>query len=255
MAGRNKGKLLQWLMLLVCLASAGILLYDMIIVPKQNQELSQQLKEAFPENPSPGGSSPEGGPKQAGEESQIPAIDLVALQKQYPDVKGWITIPGTTIDYPVLQSSEAEPEFYLKHNYKKEWDSNGSLFLQWNCDVSESQNLVLYGHNMNSGAMFGNLDDYTDYGYWQEHQKIYFQTGDGVSEFVITAVLKTDVQRFPFQRVSFPTEEALIEYVEQAKGQALFETGVDSSGIQVLTLITCSYEWQEARNVVIGIKR
>ena len=78
---------------------------------------------------------------------------LSALQAEYPDIQGWISIPGTCVDYPVLQSSADDPEYYLRRTYKGEHRTAGSIFIQWDCSP-ESKNLVVYGHNMNDGTMF-----------------------------------------------------------------------------------------------------
>lgn len=227
----------------------------MVIVPRENKKQIETLKEEFPEDTS-GETPPEEDPLSSGEESGIGNVDLLALQSRYPDIKAWITIPGTGIDYPVLQSSEEDPEFYLKHNYQKEYDSNGSLFFQYNCDLAESENLVIYGHNMNSGAMFGNLDYYTDAAYFQEHPVIYLQTVEGTLEYEIVSVTKTDASQLPFVQVEFPGYDGLLTYVDQAKRLQLFETGVSQPYYeQVVTLVTCSYEWQEARTVVVAARK
>lgn len=87
------------------------------------------------------------------EEAQL---DFEALQSRYPDVKGWLTIPGTAVDYPVMQSSAQDPEMYLRRNYDMKWRMAGSLFFQYDC-TRDSRNLVVYGHNMNDGTMFAVL--------------------------------------------------------------------------------------------------
>ena len=183
------------------------------------------------------------------------AVDLVSLQEQYPDVQGWLTIPDTGIDYPVLQSEQENGEFYLKRNYKKEYDINGSLFLQADCKVSESRNLTIYGHNMNSGAMFGNLDLYAGEDYYNAHRFAYLQTEDGIQEYKIVTVLKADRNLFPFQQ-KLPDVAAVQEYLKVAKRREVFETGDDYLKCiydKVLTLVTCSYEWSGARNIVLAV--
>ena len=166
-------KIVKKLFQAVCLAalflSAGFLIYHMVYLPMENKKLVAELKGNFPEPEAPGASGSEKKDQPAGRKCPVAAVDLVTLRKQYLDVQGWLTIPDTGIDYPVLQSEQENGEFYLKRNYKKEYDINGSLFLQADCKVSESRNLIIYGHNMNSGAMFGNLDFYADETYYQEH--------------------------------------------------------------------------------------
>ena len=127
----------------------------------------------------------------------------------------------------------------LRHQWK--------FVLQADCILGESGNLTIYGHNMNSGAMFGNLDQYVSYDYWKAHPKVFFQTQEGMEEYQIAAVLKADVSMFDFQQASFHSPQGAEAYVQQAKALSLFETGGDGIGCEkTLTLVTCSYEWKEA---------
>ena len=82
------------------------------------------------------------------------------LYKRNSDLIGWVTVDGTPIDYPVMQTKK-DPELYLHCNYKKEYDVNGLPFLDAKCDVEDEQsNLIMYGHHMKSGLMFAHLLDY-----------------------------------------------------------------------------------------------
>lgn len=253
----NKYRVLQAVLALVFIISAGLLLYQMVYLPVKNREAVEQLKEDFPEGDTPSRKEP------AGKERGIPSVDLAALREKYPDVQGWLAIPGTNIDYPVFQSGESNPEYYLRRNCQGEWDINGSLFLQWNCKVPDGRNLIIYGHNMNSGAMFGTLDDYADARYCREHSKIYFQMMDGVAEYEVVSVMKADIRMFPFQQAEFQDEQGLRDYLLQAEALQLFhitgqyetkEQDMMENAEQVLTLVTCSYEWKNARNVIVAVK-
>ena len=105
---------------------------------------------------------------------------------------------------------------------------------------------------MNSGAMFGNLDFYADETYYQEHPFAYLQTEDSIQEYRIVTVLKADRNLFPFQQ-KLADAEAVQEYLKAAKQREVFETGDDYLKCiydKVLTLVTCSYEWSGARNIV-----
>ena len=247
--------MLQVMLCVICIMSVALLCYDFVIIPRQNRELVEDLKSHFPEEFPPGGGSPTQKEEQAGRKPEVSAVDLRSLQSQYPDVRGWLTIPESGIDYPVLQSSPEEPEYYLRRDYQGNYDINGSLFLQADCILGESENLTIYGHNMNSGAMFGNLDQYVSYDYWKAHPKVFFQTQEGMEEYQIAAVLKADVSMFDFQQASFHSPQGAEAYVQQAKALSLFETGVDGIGCEkTLTLVTCSYEWKEARNILVAVK-
>ena len=203
----------------ICIMSAALLYYDFVIIPRQNRELVEDLKSHFPEEFPPGGGSPTQKEEQAGRELEVPAVDFRSLQSQYPDVRGWLTIPESGIDYPVLQSSPEEPEYYLRRDYRGNYDINSS------------------------------------YEYWKAHPRVFFQTPEGMEEYRIAAVLKADVSMFDFQRTSFQSPQELEAYVAQAKALSLFETGVDGIGCEkTLTLVTCSYEWKQARNILVAVK-
>ena len=231
---KNKLWMLQAALCGVCILSAALLYQDYVTVPRKNRELVEALKTCFPEELPPGGGSLGQKEEQAGRETEVSAVDLRSLQSQYPDVRGWLTIPESGIDYPVLQSSPEEPEYYLRRGYRGNYDINGSLFLQADCILGESGKLTIYGHNMNSGAMFGNLDQYASYEYWKAHPSVFFQTPEGMEEYQIAAVLKADVSMFDFQQISFQNQREAEAYVEQAKELALFETGVDGTGCEKL---------------------
>nr|WP_304057438.1 class B sortase [Enterocloster clostridioformis] len=104
--------------------------------------------------------------------------------------------------------------------------------------------------------MFGNLDKFAAADYWKEHKTVLFQTIQGTYAYEIVAVMKTDVSVFPFQQAEFSGETGLLEYVRQAKSLGLFGTGeLCGDPEQVLTLVSCSYEWESARNVVVAVRK
>lgn len=248
---KSRISLIQIILLLIIIVCLGVFCYEMVWIPYQNQKQVEELKEEFPED---NGDSSEDR-ESTGKENGVQMVDLSALQELYPDVRGWLTIPGTNIDYPVLQSGEENPEYYLKRNYKGKRDANGSLFLQWNCSAEDGPNRIIYGHNMNSGVMFGNLNQYEDAEFWVAHRNVFFQTEKGMEEYTVVSVLKTDINKFPFTTVDFPDEASLKEYVELAKSQEVFETGENVAEChKVLTLVTCAYDWDGARTVVIAVK-
>ena len=179
---------------LLCLSLLG-LLWFLVIQPGLTNREAQALKEAYTQ-PLPEAES--SGELPAGKEQPEleSLVDLSALQAKYPDIKGWISIPGTCVDYPVLQSSADNPEYYLRRTYKGEHRTAGSIFFQWDCSA-ESQNTVVYGHNMNDGTMFAVLQKMADEAFQKEHSQILLQTSDGLQEYQVAAVLKTDIQKTP----------------------------------------------------------
>ena len=160
---------------------------------------------------------------------------------------------GNQSQYTLLASASrsANMDRHIQNFLKR----NGSLFLQWNCPAEDGLNRIIYGHNMNSGAMFGNLEQYEDAAFLAAHRNVFFQTEKGLEEYTVVSVLKTDIRKFPFTKVDFPDEVSLKEYVERAKSQELFETGENVADCHtVLTLVTCAYEWDGARTVVIAVR-
>lgn len=190
----------------------------------------------------------------AGKERPAPALDLAALQGQYPDVRAWLTIPGTLVDYPVLQSSPDDPEYYLRRNYKGEWRTAGSLFLQSDCALN-GRTLVIYGHNMTDGSMFACLSKYLKAGFRQRHSTIQLQTPDTTWEYRVLAVMETDVSRVPFNRTVFVDDADFQSFVQSLLDNAAATTDVPvTSESQLLVLVTCSYSWPEARYVVVAAR-
>lgn len=186
------------------------------------------------------------------EETQL---DFETLQARYPDVKGWLTIPGTVVDYPVLQSSAEDPEKYLRRNYDMKWRMAGSLFFQYDC-TADSRNLVIFGHNMNDGTMFAVLQKMADAAFREEHSEILLQTETGLREYTIVAVLKTDISKLSFNRTVFADDEDFLSFQKELLAQPLYHDPafIPGAGHRLLTLVTCSYEWENARTVVIAVQ-
>ena len=234
---------------LLCLSLLG-LLWFLVLQPGLTNREAQALKEEYAQ-PLPGEPS---GEIPAGKEQPEPEslVALSALQAEYSDIQGWISIPGTCVDYPVLQSSADEPEYYLRRTYKGERRTAGSIFFQWDCSP-ESKNLVVYGHNMNDGTMFAVLQKMADEAFRTEHSKILLQTSDGLREYRIAAVLKTDIQKFPFNRTEFADDADFLSFQKELFAQSLCKTEtIPGADCRLLTLVTCSYEWESARTVVIA---
>ena len=231
---------------LLCLSLLG-LLWFLVLQPGLTNREAQDLKEEYAQS-LPGESS---GEIPAGKEQPEPE-SLSALQAEYPDIQGWISIPGTCVDYPVLQSSADNPEYYLRRTYKGEHRTAGSIFFQWDCSP-ESKNLVVYGHNMNDGTMFAVLQKMADEAFRKEHSQILLQTSDGLREYQVAAVLKTDIQKLPFNRTEFADDADFLSFQKELFAQSLYKPEtIPGEDHRLLTLVTCSYEWESARTVVVA---
>ncbi len=124
---KNKLWMLQAVLCAVCILSVVLLYQNYVVIPRQNRELVEELKTCFPEDIPPGGGSPGEKEEQAGREPEVSAVDLRSLQRQYPGVRGWLTIPEVGIDYPVMQSSREDPEYYVRRDYRETTTSMEAL--------------------------------------------------------------------------------------------------------------------------------
>ena len=112
------------------------------------------------------------------------------LYLQNTDMVGWLSIAGTNINYPVMQTPN-NPNYYLKHNFEKEYSDLGTPYVQENCDLLTSDNLVIYGHHIKGQKMFGALENYKSKDFYEEHKTFRFDTLTKRGEYEIIAVFKT----------------------------------------------------------------
>lgn len=180
------------------------------------------------------------------------------LYLQNEDMVGWISIDGTTVNYPVMQTPN-DPNFYLKHNFEKAYSDLGTPYIQENCNLADSDNLVIYGHHIKGGKMFGALESYKDKGFYDKHKTIQFDTLTEQAEYEIVAVFKTVAYSSEgfryYDFVDAEDEKAFISYVEKCKELALYDTGVTAEyGDKLITLSTCEYSAPNGRLVVVAKK-
>lgn len=171
---------------------------------------------------------------------------------------GWIKIDDTIIDYPVMQT--VNNEYYLDHNFNQEEDRNGCIFMDYQCDVIEGcDNMILYGHHMQSGKMFGTLNKYSSESYYKEHPKIQFDTIYKKGQYEIMYVFRSKV--FSEEEVTFKyyqfinagSEQEFNSYMNEMAALSIYDTGVTATyGDQLLTLSTCDYQENDGRFVVVA---
>ena len=144
------------------------------------------------------------------------------LYLENPDMVGWIQIEGTSIDYPVMQTP-ADPNYYLKHDFEKRYTDYGCPFMQADCDaIAPSDNLIIYGHNINGGKMFGALEQYKDKEFFNKHREIYFTT-DKKREYEVFAVMSVNIHEFEYWKfVMAKDAKEYDEFVDKVEEQSLW---------------------------------
>ena len=173
------------------------------------------------------------------------------------DLVGWITVPGTRIDYPVLQKPEGE-DYYLRRDYYGTKASAGSIYVEETCDVFlPSDNVTIYGHMMRNGTMFADLKLFKEKDFWTEHNTIQFSNLREHHEYEIFAVFLTTAsvgKGFTYHTFDFAENQAQFdEFVAGCREIALYDTGiVPQYGDKLITLSTCDYGLTNGRLVVVA---
>lgn len=171
---------------------------------------------------------------------------------------GWLKIDDTKIDYPVMQTTNNE--YFLNHNMNQQTDRNGALFLDKDCDVlAPSTNLIIYGHHMKSGNMFGTLDKYSSEEYYKEHPVIQFDSIYEKGTYEIMYVFRSriyneeDVIFKYYQFIDAMSQQEFDSNMQEMAAMSLYDTGVTASyGDRLLTLSTCDYYVDDGRFVVVA---
>lgn len=196
------------------------------------------------------------------EEPLVMLEEYTALYQENPELVGWLRIPDTDIDYPVMQSSAEEPDYYLRHDFAKNEDANGTLFIDARNDyIDRDTNIIIYGHNMKSGMMFGSLKKYLDEDYMNEHRTIEFNTLYEKNTYEVIMVGLSEVQyqdEYVFRYYNFlnaDSEESFNEYLNNVSQLSVFGAQIDASyGDELLTLSTCNSYTEDGRMFVLAKK-
>ena len=175
------------------------------------------------------------------------------------DLIGWLTIPGTIIDYPVVQVEDSE--YYLEHDFYGNSNMNGQIILDSNCDpYTPSYNLVISGHHMQNGSMFGDLPEYRNKSYWEKRKFVEFDTLMARKQYVIFAVFYSadydeDEEGFRYNadvRYLLDTRH----WLEEIEENKLYDTGIDVAfGDEFITLTTCNRVLHKNGRFVVVCRR
>lgn len=176
---------------------------------------------------------------------------------------GWISIDGTVIDYPVMYTPD-DPEKYLHLDFDGEWSLPGIPFIDSRCNPLDDRtdNMLIYGHNMQSGIMFHSLLEYENEEYYKEHRYIKFDTLYESSTYEIIGALRTqiypedDTEHLHYNDfIDASDKDEFDEYVDFVKQNTPYDTGVTAEyGDALITLSTCAYHVTQGRFIVVAKK-
>ena len=249
--------------LVIAVAGSGFWLVHYFIDSREQKETYETLAEEFvlestpsvrPESSSSLDSSVDAGVEDVGSPvddlDAPPRHDLAALAAENSDCVGWLTIPDTGIDYPVMHTPD-DPEHYLRRDFYGESASGGTPFLDGrNAALAEGQNLILYGHNMMDGSMFKPLISYLEPSFRETHKEIYLELSEKQYQYEVFAVVETNTQcsLYQYTDLSDPATES------DFRAAILKET--DLEGVHqapgYLTLSTCNNGGGSSRVLVIA---
>jgi sortase B len=238
---------------IICFSIYGIISYQNYALKQKAEDVRKELENIINED-TINEDTPLG-------ETDIYISPYENLFQEYPDMIAWLYIPDTNINYPVMYTPDDE-EYYLYRDFFGNDDKNGTLFIDTDCSLSyERANIIIHGHHMKSGAMFGSLEKYLDEEYEKEHSYIYLYTSEEMRKYEVISVFESQVydansDKFKYyEYFNFDDEETFEEYYENIKKLSVYDTGVEAEfGDEFLTLSTCSYQTEKGRLAVIAKK-
>lgn len=210
------------LIIVISIITISLVIYifvkDYFQCEENNQDIDNLIEDVFIEEPKT-------------EETKIDWDNLKSINK---DIIGWIEIEGTSINYPILKDDNSL--YYLKHNYLKKYNSNGSIFTLDKKPFNDSETLI-YGHNMKNGAMFSLLGNYLNKDFLFSHQKIKIYTPDANYEGTVFSCYSIGIEK-ETNNISNLSFEEKIEYYKNAS-----QIKIDNVAIteRIVKLTTCSY--------------
>ena len=183
----------------------------------------------------------------------FPVVDWDWWKSENPDVVGWITIPGTSVDHPIVQAPEDDPDYYLCHDAHGEWNWYGAIYLDADCAGSGlmgSANAVIQGHHMDDGSMFAPLACYGDEEWASGHAVVLVQTPEQKAKLAVLAADVADASSEP-KRVLFADAEDYLGWARETVSGSSVVLDAETVPERMYTLATCSYRtWWDERTLV-----
>lgn len=234
----KKRKIIALICLGLGLTCGAIGIYKYIEEKNAGKEYEKLQQEVVKEEPKPV-EEPEPEPVS---KVEIP-IDFAALQQQNPDVYAWIQVPGTEVDYPILQSSN-DNTYYLNHTIDGEEKKEGAIFTEnYNTKTFEDPNTVIYGHDMKNGSMFQSIHKYMDRSFFDNNRDIVIYMPDQILHYKIFAAYLTDNKHL-LMNYNFWSKDEYQQYLNSIFSMRDMNAFIDTSTEvtnedKIITLSTC----------------
>lgn len=245
------------ILIAVCAVVFGYSAYQLFSYYKADNEAETAFAVLLPDDMgSPDAAVESGGPFDF--EALLPYYEK--LRDENSDMVGWLRVPGTRVSYPVMQSPD-DPEYYLHHDFSKAQSVPGTLFASAYCNVNlPSDVVVIYGHRMKTGAMFGSLGDFLNQDFFTEHQNVVFDTFTERNEYKIYGVFVEAVNvegEFDYYNYNnFANEEMFNKFMSGVTGHLQIENRAYQPvfGDKILLLSTCEYTHEDGRLIIIAVR-
>ena len=185
--------------------------------------------------------------------------ELRPIYMRNKDMVGWLHIPDTVIDYPVVQCQNSD--FYLEHDFYGKANNNGQIILDTKCDpYTPSYNLVISGHHMRSGDMFGNLPEYRDKSYWESHRFVEFDHLMERKYYVVIAAFYSadydeDEEGFRYNAdIQYRIDAD--QWLAEIRASQIYDTGIEAEfGDEFITLTTCDRSRRQDGRFVLILRK
>ena len=189
------------------------------------------------------------GTKDSADNTTEATKDLSSINSDY---KFWINVEGTNIDYPVVQGSDND--FYLNHDFNKNYLPAGSIFLDYRNDFETDYNTVIYGHHMRNSTMFGQMEKFKKEDFFEKNKTITLTSKDDIYEYEIFAIGVYDAD-FGYNTVNFNDEDDFNNFLDKILSKSMYSRNIVNSSDKIITLSTCSYEYDNARTAIFAVRK
>ena len=244
------------LLLLICITVFSYSAYQLISYYYEgykNEQEYKEIREVYDVNKILNMEENKGGAQE--DTSALRRERFEALKEINADTVAWVHVPNTNIDYPVVQGEDNS--YYLDHTVEKSKSRVGSIFMDFrnsldDDSVPKDYNTIIYGHHLKSGAMFTSLKEFKDKNFFDENRYVYLDTPGGTLKYEIFSVIITDAD-YNYIETSFSSEDEFLTFISDIRDRALFNSGaVINEGEKILTLSTCTYEYEDARLAIFA---